>query len=458
MSHVAWGQTEDEQEVPQYTAEKEPEVSPVVSFSRYIGLQGITHNLANRGIYFNGYYAGTSYSQASGGRKKGTAFLHDFAYGMDLDLEKLVHLHGGQIHIGLDSRFGTFNAGGLNTFNGSAMDYQGGVTGPSNNTRLSEFSYEQNLFNRIINIRLGRIAPTKYLTNLPTDCQFVSFVCGNPGGWSFNANQSHWPVATWGGMLTIRPATNYYIQTGAYADNSWGFTRTGFPFSGNWSEAHANGTFIPVEGGYSSTYETEAYPKKYVVGFYYDSHNFSDAYLNTAGKPLLTNGGTPMNDGAHTEVYGEFMQTVWKPNRKSHEDLQIFGGAYIGSSGHPTVNAYYTLGVLKHGLPRRPHDYMGLIGVASVFNQRVTAALDTAVQVNGGRGNFARSTEGVEFTYGAEVLPGVLFRPYIDAVFHPDQELYAYVPDPKIHYSVGGGAQIMIRFNEAFDLPEIKPL
>lgn len=453
---TAHAQGSDEQETPSYPAMNEPEQSPLITLAKELGVRDFVHNLASKGVYFNGYYSGMTYSQAAGGRKKGTGFLNDFAYGMDLDLQRLIGLDGARIHIVLDSRFGAFNSG-LNNFSGSGMGYQGGFIGPSNQTRLAEFTYEQNLFKGLLNIRVGRIASTANLTNLPTDCQFITFLCGNPGGWSFNANQSHWPFATWGGLVTIKPAKNYYVKTGAFSDNSWGEKRTGFPFSGDWSESNADGTFIPLEGGYSSSYATEAYPKKYSVGFYYDSHNFTDMYYNTQDMPMAFYGGSPKKNGAHTEVYFEFMQTLWKPSRQSHEDLQIFGGTYLGSSGHPMVNAYYTLGLLKHGtFPGRHHDYGGIVGVASVFNQRVTNALNAHLEAAGERGNFTRSTEGLEVVYGAELLPGVLLRPYMDVIFHPDQQ-FSSAPNPNLTYSVGGGAQIMIKFNEAFDAPELQP-
>ncbi len=412
--------------------------------------------LASHGVYLSGGYVGNLVSGLSGGYQRGAAYGNDVAYGIDLDLQQILGIPDARIHYLMDSRFGGL-ASGLNPFNGSAVGFLNGA-GPSNETRLAEFTYEQGFLNDRVEIRAGRLSSTFYYTNLATDCQFESFVCGNPGGWSFNADQAFWPFATWGGQVTLRPTKAIYFRTGLYDDDNYEETHSGFPFNGGWSLTHADGLFLPAELGYTTTYMSDPYPRHYALGFYYDSHNFTDYRYNTHGQPLATAGGTPASDGSHTEVYAEFNQTVWKPNASSQEGLSVFGGVYANTSGHALINTYFTYGLLKQApFASRPHDEAGLLGIVSLFDQRATDALDDNLRASGQQGNFSRSEEGFELQYTVELAPGIALKPFADIIIDPDQEFLAK-PDPSDHVSFGLGLQISVQFNKALGLPFAPPL
>ena len=412
---------------------------------------GLGQTLAERGVYISGGYVGNVVSGLSGGYQQGAAYGNDLAYGFDLDLEKILGIPQARLHYLMDSRFGGVGSG-FNPFNGSEVGFLNGA-GPSNETRLAEFTYEQAFLNDRIEIRAGRLSSTFYYTNLATDCQFESFVCGNPGGWSFNQDQIFWPFATWGGQVTVHPAAAVYFRTGLYDDDNYSIPHSGFPFAGGWSLSHADGLFVPAELGYNTTYASDPYPRHYDVGFYYDSHNFTDARFNTEGRPLVTAGGAPASDGSHIEIYAEFMQTIWKPNLNSQGGLQVFGGVYSSAQGHAAINNYFTYGVLKQApFPSRPHDEAGILGIVSVFNQRLTDVLDDVRRASGQGGNFSRSEEGFELQYSAELAPGIVAKPFADIIIDPDQ-LGQAAPDPSKHLSFGLGLQLSVQLNKAFGVP-----
>lgn len=234
--------------------------------------------LAARGVYLNGGYTGTDLTELVGGNRRGSAFAYDFAYGADFDLQQLLGLSGAQVHVVGDSRFGGVGSG-ANPFNGAGIGYITGA-GPTNGTRLAELTYEQAFLDDHLEMRVGRLSSTLYLTNLTNDCQFVTFVCGQPAGWAFNNAQENWPYATWGAQFTLRPTPTIYVRTGAYEDDAVDIAKSGTPFDGSWNSGHSDGVFLPMEAGYSTTFATDPYPRRYALGFFADTKDFADNRYN----------------------------------------------------------------------------------------------------------------------------------------------------------------------------------
>ena len=419
--------------------------------------KGASDQLSRYGIYLNGGYVGTDLTQLSGGVKRGSAYANDLSFGADFDLQQIYGIPGAQMHIVGDERFGGVGSG-FNPFNGSGIGYITGA-GPSNQIRLAELTYEQAFFHDQFEARIGRLSSTFYLTNLATDCQFITFTCGNPAGWGFNNAQVFWPYATYGAQFTARPTPATYVRFGVYQDDAVDVTKTGTPFDGSFDFKHTDGVFLPLEIGYQSTFATDPYPRHYSIGFYYDTKQFADNRFNSAGQPIALAGGTPGIGGPRSDVYLEATQTIYKPSKDSLQSLQIFGGAYFGTTGQSVIDSYFTYGLIKTGtFESRPNDQIAFLGVVSNFDKSVTDAIaDRFLAATGQTGAFQRTTEGFELNYLAELAPGVTLRPFADIIVNPDQEFIGN-PNPNRRFSFGIGGQIAINLNRGLGFSLITPV
>lgn len=428
-------------------------------FSLGAALAHVGAQLANEGIYLNGYYSGTLFGEASGGTKHTTIYYNDINYGASFDLHKLLGLPGASIEIDFDSRYGGIPQS-VNNLSGSAMDTLNGV-GPEGITSLTEFFYQQNLLNDRLEFIVGRTQLANYFGTSELYCQFIGAVCSNlgPFNWSADSNAPFWPVAVWAGMVTVKPNKQTYLRIGASEDDPYEYSSGGYPWNGGWSTRHATGVYVPVELGYKTDPATARYAGRYDVGFYYDSSNFADPRLNAAGRQLALAGGQPALNGSQTVVYGQVEQMVWRPDPKKPQGLWAFGGALFNTSGRALVQTYYQAGlVLKGTFPGRPDDSLGLLGTYDLFNPRFTGALTDKINAAGGNGRMSRTEAIMELNYGLQLAPGVTFKPYANLTVDPDQNLYNIpVPNPRLHYGLAVGAQLFIGFNDALGLPFFNP-
>lgn len=442
--------------VPAQAATGDTPANALAAFTAPVAAFG--NRLADKGVYLDGYYNGTLFSEVSGGTKRTTIYYNDVNYGANLDLNKMFQLRGASIQIDFDSRYGGIPQS-VNNLSGSALDYLNGV-GPEGVTSLTELLYKQNLFDHHLQFIVGRTQMANYFGTSDLYCNFIGAICSNlgPFNWSADSNAPFWPVAVWAGEVKVTPNTNTYFQVGISEDNPYRYSSGGFPWNGGWSTNRATGVYVPVEAGYKRLPETSRYPGTYDVGFYYDSSNFADPRRNAAGRQLAFFGGIPASNGPQTVIYAQAEQMVWRRNPAKPQGLWLFGGALFNTSGRALVQSYYQAGlVLKGTFPGRPDDSLGLLGTYYLFNPRFPGALDDKIAAAGGTGRMPQNEEIVELNYGLQLAPGVSFKPYANLTLNPDQNLFDIpVPNPRIHYALAVGAQLFIDFNGAFGLPEFE--
>jgi porin len=411
--------------------------------------------LADDGIYLKGFYQGTLYANVSGGNKRATVYYNDVLYGADFDLKKMAGLDGAVVHFSLDSRFGGFPQG-VNDLSGSAMGFLQGA-GPSNVTRLNEITLDQFLSGGKLQFVVGRTTLASYFGTSDLYCQFVTTVCSNigPFNWSANSNAPFWPISTWAGMVSLQPTRNVYLRAGVSESNPGRYLHGGFPWNSGWSTRHATGVFVPVEIGYATSASEDRHPRKFDVGFYYDSSDFPDFRYNTQGQKLAFFGGTPARNGSQTAVYAQAQQTIWRPDPSSARGLTPFAAVMFNTSGRALVQSYAQLGLVMQGtFPSRPNDRLGLLFIHNEFNGRASGAVNDRIAAQGLSGHVPNTEQIIEANYDFEVARGIHLKPYTDYTFHPDQNLFTISqPNPRVRHAWAVGVQFSIGFNEAFGLP-----
>lgn len=423
-------------------------------FSLENSLAGVGKSLANLGIYANGYYVSTLYSNVSGGSERGTIGIGRAVYGFDFDLEKMANVHGAAIHLQLESHYGGINQG-VNNFSGSLLGFVA-TQGPNNTTRLAEFSYDQHLFDDHLRFVVGRTSLSDFFGTSPLYCQFVIGICQNitPLVWPNNSNLAFQPISTWGGEMEVLPTKHTYLRFGAEEDNPNNYRHSGFPWDAGWSTKNATGVFLPVEIGYATAAEEDRYASRYALGFFHDTSTFYDPRYSTNGSKLAFSGGAQRPLGASEDIYVQAQQIVWRPSVESPRALYVISAASFNITANTNVQSYYQLGMFMRGpFASRPDDSFGLMGTHFMLNHKYTGALNDRIAAQGLSGNVSNTEQILEVNYGVSFAPGMAIKPYAYYTWHPDQLGYETVPKPHIANAVGVGAQLFISLNYAFGLP-----
>jgi len=215
--------------------------------------------LKSYGIYLNGG-AETNFFGYIGGRKTGTQGQGEDTLGLDLDLKQMFGIPGAAIHISTDDRWGAnpgrFVGGGIF----STANY-----GPQDNYRLGELSWDQDLFNDHVRILVGRIADNIDFSGSELYCRYLFSICGNLfNAWYFNDGNPSYPVATWGGRVTIKPSLTTYFRFGAYQETT--VQAANAAFGKSFDFGHNTGVFIPLEIGYKTGFDQDPFPRGFYIG------------------------------------------------------------------------------------------------------------------------------------------------------------------------------------------------
>jgi porin len=382
-------------------------------------------SLADAGVFLSGSYTEDSSSLVSGGLKTGTIPTGEFTLGATFDLQKIMGIPEGSLHIIFDERSG-FGLSNGNTGDSAGLIPAG--VGPTRATRLSEFYYEQGFYNDRIDIQIGRTNPTlNFATNdLGIDCgQFTGgLICAQPASWYFSNDSIAFPGSTWGGFLNVQTTPHTYIRTGAYDDDlsQLGVNQQGFNFNVKGSA----GVMLPLEVGYQTSFSDTRYPGKYDIGGYWDDANYT------------TPAGVPMR--GRTAYYAQASQTVWRPNPNTKQSLTVFGGGIWYTGGAPYWAQMYAGAVDRAPFgAARPDDSINILGsyFANSTNQHPNGPNMWAYELN----------------YIFEVLPGLNIKPYSQYIVAPNNLLNEFgTKEPSNAWVVG--LQVSIDFGAFLGFPQ----
>jgi porin len=365
-----------------------PSSAPTVTDpSPFASVTALGQTLKNDGVYLQLGYVYDMNSLVLGGLKPGTLPNGELYFGTVLDLQTLLNIPGASFHVTFDERSGF----GLNANVGT----QGPLpadTGPTRSIRLSEFFWEEGFDEDRIDVRIGRTNPTLDFATSDISCQFVGgIICSQPGSWYFSNNNPAYPASSWGGFLNVTATPTVYVRTGVFDDD----TSFGGANGLNWNVEHSAGVFVPMEVGYLTNFTNARYPAKYDVGGYWDAAS----YTTPAGVPLQ----------GRTAIYAQAQQTVWRPDRSTHQSLTLFGGGIFYNGGAPYWSQIYAGAFDRAPFAWRQNDTVGVIGsyYANASNQAPTAPSQWIYELN----------------YGYSIIPGVVLKPYTQYVVAPNDLL-----------------------------------
>ena len=391
--------------------------------------------LKSYGIYLNGGFE-TNFFGYIGGRKQGAEGQGEDTIGADLDLHQMFGLPGSAIHISVDDRWGA----NPSRFDGSGISSMANY-GPNDTVRLGELSWDQDLLNDHVRILVGRIADNIDFSSNDQGiyCQFLLSTCGQVNSWYFNNGNPSYPVATWGGRVTLKPTLTSYFRFGAYQETS--IQGTNFAYNRTFDFGHNTGVFIPVELGYKTNFDQDPFPRGFDIGGWYDSSHFTEPGVSVP---------TQFRQG-RSAVYIQGSQMVFRPDMSSHRGITVFGEAQFDTANNGPIAEQLVAGMSWTGpFIGRPEDRLQFAANWWRWNRNWLTAFDAA--------NFpahqAASEWQLELDYNYALGPGITIQPVVAYIINPDYEFGLFTPTRKSNSSAWLlGAQLAIGLNGAFGLP-----
>ena len=332
----------------------------------------------------------------------------------DLDLDKLVEIRGGNMHVQL-TLFGLKDdiPQVITDTGGFLTGTQSTPAAPSN--ALSVLTYEQKLVRDRLSIEVGRTNVYHYffLPNSLDPFTYFSSTINVDGDFSTNP----WP--NWGGRATYHWTPQWYAQVGAFEDN---FIRsTSNP--DNFGTTGNTGFQSLGEIGYRSEFNNAAYPANLELGFMWDDRT---SPLNLKGSPTVYNGrNAAAVYGSAGVLYFQGLQTLWRGASRPlgpPANVAVYGSVDAAVDKPQPVDMDALAGITFTGfLPGRPFDALEVQTHYQRLSE-VEANYETLLHtIFAGRGP-SQSRDGFEFEVNAniQVTPWFALRPIVEQFTNPD--------------------------------------
>jgi carbohydrate-selective porin OprB len=393
--------------------------------------------LKNNGVYLDSGYLNDILAVVKGGNETGATSTGDAFVAAHFDMNTIAGIPNASMHIIFDDRTGK-NA---STLAGTQFGLSG-LNGPSDTIRLSEFSWDQMLFDDHLRLLGGRINPTADFATSDISCFFVSNItCAQPFAWYVNTSGVAYPVSTWGGRATFKPTLPSYLRVGVYQDDPTqnAVTEHGF----NWG-INSTGVFVPFEVGYQTDFLSARYPFKYNVGGYYDTGRFTIPPASSI---------TDLNRRGRTGFYAQMQQTVWRPDPSTNRSLTLFGGMLAAAGGFQDYPLSVYTGAYQRGpFPGRPNDALGFEATYVTINDKAQGQVIDIFHSLGLTAPNHANEWVFEANYKIAIALGVNLLPVAQYVVHPDA-IGFHTPRPGVSHAFVVGAQVAINIGEALGLP-----
>jgi porin len=368
--------------------------------------------LAAYGVVPHASYTGEFAANPSGGARQGGAYAGQLALGADVDLQKLMGLSGGAFHVEFTDRRGRDLANvTINNSVAAQEIYGGGQT-----YYLTTLTYDQKLFGGLVNFEVGRTELDQLALHDSIYCEFQSNgFCGQPDIMGKIINSSFYPVAIWGGHVTLAPTAKTYFTVGLYdSDPSDSLPRDhGFDFSFQGSQ----GVLVPAELGYETTFANDDYPRRFDIGAVFDRTPYSFTTYDVATQQLGSNSGF-----GRTMLYAQAKQMVFRPDMNSKRGLTFFGAVVLGPDADQPADYNVTVGAVYLGpFALRPADSLGIaIGDTHYRNSFIDQLYAYRVGALGGGQRASNDMIMTEIHYNVAAASWLNVMPNIQYIVNPD--------------------------------------
>jgi porin len=374
---------------------------------------GLRTKLAQDGFNFRASYIGEYAYSFSGGKRIGGDYAQQLAVGMDVDLGKVVNLPGGTFHV-------TFN---LREGRSTTADYIGNkiavqeIYGDGENFRLAEISYQQSLFDKILDLKAGFFIMGDDFARTAILCDFENDAfCAHPNSLPTNSGWSDYPAGKWGGRVRVNLPDDIYAETGVFEVNpTYSAHDNGFKVSLQGS----TGALVPFEIGKTVKLGPAAMPGHYKIGAYFDS---SDA-------PDLTN--TTISESGRYGGYILADQMIWSFEPGTDRGLIVVANATISDKRTSQIPTFYTAALVAQGaFAARPHDFIAIGYVRDTVNSRLINQKNALLEAQGVQNPDLQLGENiVEVAYGLQATPWMVIHPNVQYIGNPGAFTYKHIPD-----------------------------
>ena len=378
---------------------------------------GLRPFLIDHGVDLELSYINEFASNVRGGAAQRTADAEQVYFGGTLDLERLFAIPGAKLVFSLTDRNGDSLSvkAKLNTL----LEVQE-IFGEGNYVRLNQLYWGQQLFDRRVELKFGRLTGT--FDFMPFSCNFqnITFCATLP---SHNV-VAHWiafPGSTWAGVARVSFKSDWYLQAGVYEINpefaEYKYTLAfGRPFGGIGKRVVVETGWLPKSAGPDGGYR---------LGAWYDDVGGNDLYLNTARRPLVTNGGTPLQRHHESGFYAMAQQQVWTQKGSDTRGLSVFMNFVQTDQDITKIGQIAEVGLFWTGpLPARPQDDLGIAVGRVQVNPRVTdGEVLYNAQVAPLLGIPSEPVQHAEYPteiyYSLNATPAVTLRPNVQLIHAP---------------------------------------
>ncbi|MDZ4742054.1 MAG: carbohydrate porin [Verrucomicrobiota bacterium] len=173
---------------------------------------GARKTLADKGITFNINYTTDLAGNPTGGMSQGFTYTDNSYFGMDIDFEKLVGLHGLKLEMSGLNRDGA-SLSSANIGNQFTVQQIYGSQVPV----FYALFLEQKLFNDKLDIKLGRFGTGDDFATSPIYWMYMNNgIDGNPQALPVNTGYYSYPAATWGARFRVDPSPEFNFMGGIY--------------------------------------------------------------------------------------------------------------------------------------------------------------------------------------------------------------------------------------------------
>jgi porin len=305
---------------------------------------GLRERLVTAGVTPTITYTADVLGNPVGGQRQALAYSGSLSVDMRLDLEKIWGRSGAVLDIS-----GAWDSGENLTVETFGATFSASQISSNNAIRLYALAFEQSLFDRRFDIRLGRFGVGDDFLTSPLYTPFVSGAFdGSPGSVGINVPSfTSFPIATWGLRTRVKPLEEFYVMGGVYySDASLGREQAhGLDFSIR-DEA---GVFVIGEIGYLHNQRRGAtgLPGNYKLGGYYDSNAYPEL-----------GGAAPAHVRGNYGVYVLLDQQVFREGpANSAQGLTPFATVTYAPSDRNTFPLFFSSGLVYQGLlPGRDRD------------------------------------------------------------------------------------------------------
>jgi porin len=372
---------------------------------------GARRNLEVDGVTFNVNYVSELAHNQTGGTRRLTRHTGQLTLDAAFDLEKLAGWQGASLRMTITERDGNSLTNDANI--DSLMPIQE-VYGRNQTWRLTQLWFEQDFFDKRLQLKLGRLGPGSDFSLW--DCSFMNITfCGGQNGNTVSNYWMNWPISQWGAIGTWNIDSTHYLRTGVYQVNPW-YLETSHSL--DLYHGGSKGNLFPIEYGWNPR-SSDGRKGMYSIGGWYTTYRQPDVYTDRRGEPVgLT--GEPFDQ--RTGAYGAYLTAHQQLTRgdgiRPDSGLTVFFEATQADRNTATVDRTIALGLTYKGFGDRPDDQLGVAVGTTHVNSRLGAyqrqvkdrAVDSLVQ-------------GSEFTaeafYGFQLRQWLVIRPDIQWIQHP---------------------------------------